>query len=422
MLRILFILPELPFPPESGSRQKIYNLLSYLGKNHQCDIIAFHHGPTALERSLLDEECNNLGNGVKILEILPANRGIALFLAQSRCLLSYKSPALGRCETKQGRTAITCALNNGDYDIVHVDMFMMAAYASSLPFQRSILSVNDAVSLTLLRMSLGATTLAGQLRFRILSKLVSNSEKRLYPNFRAVHVVSELDQRYLEENTSGRNFATIALPARDSWFSRIAPVNGTSSKTISIFCAGHFERPFSWQPLVEFIDKYWSTLRTRYPEITMEVVGKRPAQELRQSCNLAGIKLSEYVPNYESVLMSADVVMYLDKSGPSGIKARVVEAMASGKPIIATDVMMENTGARPGEHFLLAQDPEGAFTHMSMLLNSEAERGRLGAAARECAEHSFSNRIIGDQWLLLYQEVARPLGSTSSNLYSGSSK
>jgi glycosyltransferase involved in cell wall biosynthesis len=422
MFRILFILPELPFPPESGSRQKVYNLLSYLGKNHKCDIISFQHASAALAECLPSEECQKLGPNVKLLESLTPNRGIALLLAQFKYLLLGKSPALGRCDTQQGREAIARALSRGNYDIVHVDMFMMASYVSSIPAEHSVLSVNDAVSLTLHRMSLGATTIAGRFKFRILSKLVSNTEKRLYRRFRAVHVVSELDQEYLEEKTLARNFATITLPARESWFNRVASGERTSNNAISIFCAGHFERPFSWQPLVEFIDTYWPTLSARYPEIRMDVVGKRPSVKLRQSCNVAGINLSEYVPDYEAVLMRADVVMYLDKSGPSGIKARVVEAMASGKPIIATDVMMENTGARPGEHFLLAQDPEGAFTHMSMLLNSEAERGRLGAAARECAEHSFSNRIIGDQWLLLYQEVARPLGSTSSNLYSGSSK
>ncbi len=40
-MRLLFVLPALPYPPADGGTMKIFNVLKYLSPRHQCDLICF---------------------------------------------------------------------------------------------------------------------------------------------------------------------------------------------------------------------------------------------------------------------------------------------------------------------------------------------------------------------------------------------
>ena len=40
-MRILFLLPDFPYPPSTGGRLKVFNELLYLSDRHQCNVLCF---------------------------------------------------------------------------------------------------------------------------------------------------------------------------------------------------------------------------------------------------------------------------------------------------------------------------------------------------------------------------------------------
>lgn len=75
-----------------------------------------------------------------------------------------------------------------------------------------------------------------------------------------------------------------------------------------------------------------------------------------------------------------------------GFPNSVLEAMAAGRPVVATDVGAVRDAVEPGETGLLvpAGEPEQLATALDELLSDPAKRARMGAEARRRAQNHYS--------------------------------
>jgi len=103
---------------------------------------------------------------------------------------------------------------------------------------------------------------------------------------------------------------------------------------------------------------------------------------------------------------SADVFVFPSTwEEPFGIS--IVEAMASGIPVVATKVGGIPEIVREGETGRLVPpgDPQSMAEAIGQLLDSEPDRQRLGAAGRSAAESRFSIDAHVDRLLGLYNRM-----------------
>jgi glycosyltransferase involved in cell wall biosynthesis len=80
----------------------------------------------------------------------------------------------------------------------------------------------------------------------------------------------------------------------------------------------------------------------------------------------------------------------------TGIKNKLMEALASGCAIVSTDVGIDGIAARHGEHLLVANDAVEFSSAVNRLLREPELRKRLGKAARAFTERSLSTEIVGN--------------------------
>ena len=66
-----------------------------------------------------------------------------------------------------------------------------------------------------------------------------------------------------------------------------------------------------------------------------------------------------------------------------GTQNKILEAMALGTPVVASDLAAAGVDAVPGEHLLAAGTPEGLAKAVVGLLSDPAERSRLAEAGRQ---------------------------------------
>ena len=94
------------------------------------------------------------------------------------------------------------------------------------------------------------------------------------------------------------------------------------------------------------------------PEAKLQVVGRNPSREL---CALGesrpDVKGTGEIGDVNEFLLSARAVVVPLRSG-SAKRLKVVEAMASGIPIIFTTLGAEGVGCVSGEHLLSADTPD----------------------------------------------------------------
>ena len=107
--------------------------------------------------------------------------------------------------------------------------------------------------------------------------------------------------------------------------------------------------------------------------------------------------------------------VYVSSSRSEGMPMAVLEAMAAGCAVIATNVgacaqLLEQGAAG---RVVPATDPTALADAILALARDPDERGRLGAAARARAETRYSLRACARRYLDLYQRVARGRGSAA---------
>jgi glycosyltransferase involved in cell wall biosynthesis len=115
-----------------------------------------------------------------------------------------------------------------------------------------------------------------------------------------------------------------------------------------------------------------------------------------------------WLPNPEFIKKVAESAVFVLPSMYEGMPVAVMEAMASGKPIIASNV--------PGPKDIITHGRDGYLFErgnivqlrefLELLIENSGLREELGREARETIEEKYTFEKIADMYLKLYEEIA----------------
>jgi glycosyltransferase involved in cell wall biosynthesis len=86
----------------------------------------------------------------------------------------------------------------------------------------------------------------------------------------------------------------------------------------------------------------------------------------------------------------------------SGVRIKLLEALACGLPVVTTALAAEGIDLRPGERALFAERPADFAAAITRLLDDPALRARLGAGGRAIVERDYDAEQIGARLASLY--------------------
>jgi glycosyltransferase involved in cell wall biosynthesis len=143
--------------------------------------------------------------------------------------------------------------------------------------------------------------------------------------------------------------------------------------------------------------------RTVFPLVNKEVphaefwiVGSNPNQEIQQLAETPGIHVTGTVPDVRPYYARAAVTVAPYRYG-EGTKLKVLEAMASGAPVVSTPIGCQGIEVKDGEHVLIVNSAEEFARKIVYLLGNEEMRRTLAARARAVIEREYSwKKIVGD--------------------------
>lgn len=162
-------------------------------------------------------------------------------------------------------------------------------------------------------------------------------------------------------------------------------------------------------------------LRERLPEARIAVVGEgalRPALEARVRALELGDRflLPGFLPDVRPALAAADLLVL--SSNNEGMAWVLIEALACGLPIVATDVPGVRACVEPGHNGLIVppRDVVALADALAALLSDPARRRAMGARSRELAVARFaeSGMLAGTEAVLREMLAARSRGLRSA--------
>jgi glycosyltransferase involved in cell wall biosynthesis len=98
-------------------------------------------------------------------------------------------------------------------------------------------------------------------------------------------------------------------------------------------------------------------------------------------------------------------VMVVPLQTGSGMRIKVVEGLAAGRPVVSTSVGVEGLPLVAGEHVRVADDPEAFAREVVALLRHPDEARALGGRGREHVLAHYENAQLVGQMLQFLQNL-----------------
>ncbi len=383
-MRILLVSEMIPWlPSHDGFRVSPANLIRNLVDRHEIHLITLSHGGESKEQSEWSREyCRSF-------TIFRSNDGIR---ARVRAITGAVDPGLARL--------IGDAVAKVRPDVVHLEGGGLAPLLRSasrgLP---AVLCIHDSRALRYLEFAGFTAALQKRIRLRLLSVLARYQERRWFRYADRVVVTSPFDADGLSGTVSPDRIAVIPYGIDlEHYAHRPAPEAGR------IVFTGNM----SWPPNVDAAEHFardiMPAIRSRIPGASFWIVGAQPSAPVQELASIPGIHVTGTVADIRPWIWSAAVYASPLRFG-LGIKNKILEAMASGAPIVATSRSLSGTPLIDGRHALIADD-DAKFAESVVRLLSEPELCEsLSREARRKVEAEYSWESITAAFEGLYRDI-----------------
>jgi len=137
------------------------------------------------------------------------------------------------------------------------------------------------------------------------------------------------------------------------------------------------------------------TVRRARPDVRLSLVGRDPGERVRRLGDLEGVDVVGPVDDMGDALAVGSVYVCPMVSG-TGIKNKLLEALANGLPCVASSLAIRGTGLTDEIDVLVANSADEVAARTLELLGDESLRARLSEAGRHYVEdhHSWSSVAV----------------------------
>jgi len=378
---ILFLTPRYPWPLIGGDRVKAYHLLRHLAVDHNVILVTFNHGdhPTPDQRSAIE----GLGVEVHAVPLAPLTAALASIRTFSTDL-----PLEITFYTRPDFLAIVKELVANRGIDIGISFFMRTAeYLRPYPSLPKILIAEDC--------RVEYQTRSTEAARSPLQKLVRWWETRQLLRYEPVvieefNVTTFVSPEDIAASTVLNPRAHYALVTNGVDMDRFSFHEGHADRRGLLF-AGKLDVLANHLMATAIIRNILPTVREAVPGTTLTIAGAGPRKALRALAS-SSVRIDANVPDLVPYFHHAAVFVHPHHGG-SGIQNKVLEAMATGCPVVTTPSGLQGIDATHGVHAMIGRTTEELAQHVTTVLQDEVLRAQLARNARQLMldTHSWSH-------------------------------
>jgi glycosyltransferase involved in cell wall biosynthesis len=153
------------------------------------------------------------------------------------------------------------------------------------------------------------------------------------------------------------------------------------------------------------ITRIWPRVQSAMPSARLLIAGWQADRHLARYAGLPGVELRANISHPREFFAEAGVLVYAPQRG-SGMKIKVMEAMAYGVPVVTTTEGVEGLDVEPGRHAHIADDDETLAAMVIAVLRDREAAARMAREARALIVEQYNPVVVVDRVIEMYQAVA----------------
>lgn len=389
-MKILYLVPHVPHPTKVRSYLQLRGLVE---AGHQVTVATLARTPKDRAQVQRLEAM-----GIPVLSVslsrfqMLANAGRAFLRGQPlQARLLWSGALMAQIQQR---------LLAHPVDMIHVEHLRMAAYGLRLLDQGPV--VWDAVdSLTSLfqQATLASRSGVWKLLGRLEAPRLSRYEPWLTTRFPATLVISSRDKAIFQDASpvpERIHLAPFGTPVTDP----LPPAQRAANRLVLTGSMNYHPNVASAHYFVrEILPLVWRT----HPDVQVQLVGANPLPSIQQLAS-ERIEVTGFVESVTDYLRQATLALAPVTYG-SGIQIKVIEALLTETPLVATSMATRGLELVHGRHALLADTPEDFAAAIDTLLSDPALRARLAAEGRRFVEENHDLRHTTANLIGIYEGV-----------------
>ena len=364
-MRTVMLTKFVPLPADSGGKQRSLALLTRLAALGPTTLCAFDDGTADLE-GLAD-----LGVEARTVRRDPSPRRV---LSGIRHTGSVSAARFWDARLRQQLLAAASV----PADLLQVEYAQLAPYAEGIEARTRVLDLHNVES-ALVKSMAALRPAPVRIALELEAKRLRRLEDAALRSFDGVAVVSETDRARLR----AKDARILVCP--NGWDTgQLIPIG--DEKTVV------FVGLLGWGPNVDaavwLAKNVWPAVRNKVPDAKLLLVGRDPSSrvlDLRSDT----IEVTGSTPDVHPYLSRARVATAPLRAG-GGSRLKILEALAAGRPVVATSIGAEGLADLVGSGIVVADSAPATVDALVALLQDRERAGALGRAGHEAVRDQYS--------------------------------
>ena len=400
-MKILLLTPDLPYPAESGAAIRNLGVIRGLrAAGHCITLLSFADKSVDPDANPLFDLCEAV-HAVPLPDHGKLKRIVTL-------LSSDKADMEFRLASEQFKQMLMMILQNGEFDLIQFSGIELGSYLpliTSCSKQAKVLydALNAEAELQRVIAQVDRADmrrLPAAIYSAIQSVRLARFEKAICKGVDAVIVVSEEDRDFLKSHGGAPTY----LMSNGIDVADYRPPPDSKREACQLVFSGKMDYRPNVDAIEWFHDDVLPRVRSRYPQVSLLIVGRNPHPRLEPLAADGKIRITGWVQSVQPYLHAATIYVVPLRMG-SGTRLKILQAMAAGCAVVSTSIGAAGLNEEVRSALEIADDAESFARTIVSLLDDERRRLELGTRAVQQVSQHYDWSALIPLLLQTYEEL-----------------
>lgn len=391
-MKILYLSHRIPYPPNKGDKIRSFNEIKYLSNGHEIHLACIADDPADLK---YENELNRYCQKVAVEQV---NKLFSKGKSAIR-ILSNASLSVGYFYSNKLQTTINRWLSKYSYDAIICFSSPMAEYLfrsplTPHPWPRLIMDFCDLDSDKWLQYA-QKSHFPLNIVYKIENSRLLKYEKIINQRFDHSVFVSQQEADLLfQQYPQAKNVSVIPNGVDHEYFKPRTQNSEPRTQNPVLLFTGAMDYHANAEGVAWFCKDIYPKIKRDLGKTQFYIVGSNPIPSVKALADNNGLKVTGFVEDIRPYYHMADICVVPLRLA-RGIQNKILEAMAMGKAVVTTAKAAEGIAAKPGEHLVVEDTPNGFAHAVKVLIKNRETAKKIGSNARKFVieNHNWSKNM-----------------------------